>query len=451
MDFAEHKQYLDVKQIKIMLYVLAAASFFCMIVMKYDREFKLTALLPVCYFMSVCFFIQQNVGDGIGGIAVIVVYAFRMCILPVLCAYGNFWLEPEKNIYIEYYNEAVLLICFEDILVFSALFFLNKYYRKQKKPVMINRQHNFVIKSMIIFLLFLCIILVAGNTDFLSYFRPIIEEDSGLNIAETVQHLQSFGFAYYLLMLIDLIIRPLLSFWVTGYFLKKDNKLGLCMAMAVGIVNVIVVSDRRIISLLVGGCCMAQILLYIKQDIVKKMIYLLIAVMALVTVCYCFYGTNEPYLIARKFQRYFSGPTLTAIGIAVNDNFVQGPVIFFKRLFNDSIILTGLFHSLETPSYVIQMCGTAGHGIWTPMMIGSIQYFSIFAPVCVVAMVGFIMKCDCIARNSKSDLHKLMMNYLSISVAVYMVMYTVELIFYTMIFWGFFYTVIIWFDRKIKV
>lgn len=83
------------------------------------------------------------------------------------------------------------------------------------------------------------------------------------------------------------------------------------------------------------------------------------------------------------------------------------------------------------------------------MMIGSIQYFSVFGPIAVVLIVNFVAKCDYRARNSKSDLHKLMMNYLSVSVAVYMIMYTVDLIFYTIIFFGTLYRLLIWMDKKI--
>ncbi|RAZ94073.1 hypothetical protein DK853_37040, partial [Klebsiella oxytoca] len=75
----------------------------------------------------------------------------------------------------------------------------------------------------------------------------------------------------------------------------------------------------------------------------------MIGIVGVLTVVFCFYGTTEPYLIARKFQRYFSGPTLTAVGIVINQNFTQGPIVFLKRLFNDSIILTGLFQTFELP------------------------------------------------------------------------------------------------------
>ncbi len=83
------------------------------------------------------------------------------------------------------------------------------------------------------------------------------------------------------------------------------------------------------------------------------------------------------------------------------------------------------------------------------MMIGSVQYFSIFAPIVIIVIVNFIVKCDWTARNSESNMHKLMANYLSISVAIYMVMYTVDLIFYTIIFFGILYKMLIWLDKKI--
>ena len=83
------------------------------------------------------------------------------------------------------------------------------------------------------------------------------------------------------------------------------------------------------------------------------------------------------------------------------------------------------------------------------MMIGSIQYFGILAPIAIIIIVWFVAKCDYIAMISESGLYKLMMNYLSVSVAVYMVMYSVDLIFYTILFFGGFYRILMWLDRKI--
>ncbi len=445
----EKKVYLNIREIKFLLFMLSIASAFSLIIMKYDLEFKITLLLPICYFICLLAFIQNNIGDGIGGIAIIVMYAFRMCILPILCAYGNFWLEPEKSIYIAYYNGAIFLTCFECFLVFCSFYFWNKHYKKvlvKREPI---KNRKFVIKVAILSLAFVIIILFIKNKELLSYFRFITAEEDSYAISDVVLKLQSFGTSYYLLILVDIIVRPLISFWATSHFLEKKSKFSMAMVLVIGIVNIVFVSDRRILSLLIGGCCMVQLLPYMEKEIYRKVLYVFVVLMALLTICYFFYGTNEPYLIARKFQRYFSGPTLTAIGIAVKENFVQSPIDFFKRLFNDSILLTGLFYTIEIPDYVRQLCGPAGKSIWTPMMIGSVQYFSIFAPIVIIVIVNFIVKCDWTARNSESNMHKLMANYLSISVAIYMVMYTVDLIFYTIIFFGILYKMLIWLDKKI--
>lgn len=440
-------EYINVGKFKIVLYLLGFVSFTAMVIMKYDSVFKITMLLPVCYMICVSFFVKQGMGDGIGAISIIVMYAFRMCVLPILCAYGNFWLEPAREVYIGYYGISILLSCFECALVFGALSYFYKYYTRLIPREKLRKKKNIVIAAFLTVMLLICGCLYLINKDFILYFRLIFAEKDGKLINETVHYLQSYGSSYYLLVVIDLIIRPIIAFVITGYFIKNNNFFGVLL---IGIINFVFVTDRRIISFLIGGCCIIQLLLYLKQDLFRKIFYVLIGVLALITIGYCFYGTNEAYLVARKFQRYFSGPTLTAIGIAVNRNFSQGPIVFLKLLFNDSILLTGLFHSLETPDYVMQLCGPAGYSIWTPMMIGSIQYFSVFAPVAIVLIVHFVAKCDYAARNTKSNLHKLMMNYLSISVAVYMIMYTVELIFYTIIFFGSLYKILIWADRKIK-
>lgn len=440
----QERQYINIGQFKIVLYLLGTVSFVAMIMMEYDSVFKITMLLPACYLVCLFFFVKPNMGNGIGKVAIIVMYAFRMCILPVLCAYGNFWLEPKRSVYIQYYGEAIGLSCFECFLVFGSLYYFHQHYRKRISPIGSPQKKNLLLKIFAAILLSISCCLIIRNPDFLSYFRPLIAEGDGITVYNTVVHLQSYGFRYYLLLLVDVILRPVLAFMATDYFLKRDKKFS---ALLVGGINVFFVTDRRILSLLIGGCCVVQILLYLKQGIVKKALYVLIGVLGIVTICYCFYGTTEPYLIARKFQRYFSGPTLTAIGIAVNQTFRLGPVAFLKRLFNDSIILTGLFRSFEVPEYAVQLSKSSS--IWTPMMIGSIQYFSIFAPVIIILIVWFVIKCDYISISSDSGVYKLMVNYLAISVAIYMIMYPVELIFYMILFFGGLYKILIWLDRRI--
>lgn len=444
MNEMQKMQYINIKQFKIVLYLLGIISFITMIVMEYDREFKITILLPICYILCLFFFVKPGMGEGIGKVAVVVMYAFRMCILPVLCAYGNFWLEPARNTYIQYYGAAILLTCFECILVFGSLCYFYKYYKNKITKKYLFHDKNIIIKIMVAILLLIAGCLFFLHPNFLLYFRFLTTEENDKLIDETVTYLQSYGTSYYLLVLVDIIVRPLFAFLLTDYFLKRNKKF--CVII-VGLVNVLFITDRRILSFLVGGCCMIQLLLYLKQGISKKVLYGLVGVLAIVTICYCFYGTTEPYLISRKFQRYFSGPILTAIGITVNQIYRQNPIGFFKLLFNNSYILTGLFHRLEVPAYSSQLTGS--YSIWTPMMIGSIQYFSIFAPIIIVIIVRFIVKCDYISENSKSGVYKLMMNYLSISVAIYMIMYTVDLIFYTILFFGGLYNALIWLDKKV--
>lgn len=437
-------QYIKVNQFKWALYLLAGISFVAMVAMEYDSEFKITMLLPVCYIIVILLFVKPSMGDGIGRVGIIVMYAFRMCILPVICAYGNFWLEPEKSVYINYYGAGILLNCLECIIVFVAMFCFYQYYKDRLPRKRLPGKKNLVVKILIIVSLAIVFCLFILNPDLTANYRLLIAEEDGMAVYDTVKHLHDIGSMYYLLLLIDVIARPILSFLATDYFLKKDRKIGV---LAVGIINMLIVTDRRILSVLIGGCCLVQLLPYIKQGISKKALCAMMGIFGVLTVVYCFYGTTEPYLIARKFQRYFSGPTLTAIGIVINQNFTQGPIVFLKRLFNDSIILTGLFQTFELPEYTSLLKG--GYGLWTPMMIGSIQYFGIFAPIAIIIIVWFAAKCDYIAKNSESGLYKLMMNYLSISVAIYMVMYSVELIFYTILFFGGFYRILMWLDRKI--
>ncbi len=446
--------YIPYKLVYRFIIFVSIASAVVLIALDYDMVYKWAILLPIAFLLSTVIFLKGYAVNGLGSIALVGVYTFRMCFLPVFCAYGNFYIEPQGDIHLPYFALAILLMCFECFIVFASLNIYSRKYNRlyeQCENNRISKTNNSIIYLFVIGSVAVYTIIVLLHPRFLfnHYHLLIASYEDAVKFEYGNVTLQSLGAPYYLAVILDLTARPVASFALVNKALEKNKKSGIAIAIMIGIFNVLWMSDRRIISLLVGMCCLLQVLIHIRSKLTKYMLYWMVALSSVLTVVYCFIGEDTPLRVARKFQRYFSGPSLTAIGFAVYTNYFQTPLNFLKLLFNDSILLTGLFGNVPVRGYVIELCGEAGESIWTPMFIGSIQYFHFFAPLVIICVVKFIVYTDYRARKEKSDLQKMMLNYLTIAVSVYMVMYSVELVYYNIIFIGGFFYLLLEINRRV--
>lgn len=448
----ELEKNINLRILKIILEITSITSFVAMLAIPYDVKFKCTAILPIFYLLMV-FIVSKKEISGIGTLAIVMVYAFRMCVQPVICAIGNFYLEPSKNVYLDYYLEAILLMCLENAIVFSALVYYNKKrLNRIYEEIRTTKTNGNLLEATSVLTILIFVLIVAVNPMFLDMFHfassDIAEADSIQGIYGT---LQNMGYQYYLFALLVVFARPVISFYLTDKLLKANNKLATISAICISVLNIFIYTDRRVYALLIGGICMVQIIFHLKKRMTKKVYVLVLILMVLLTVFYSFMGEDTPYRLARKFQRYFSGPTLTAIGIAVNRHFFQGPIVFLKLLFNDSFILSGLFGSFEVPNRVIELCGSAGRSIWTPMTIGSVQYFGVLFPIVLIVITKFVVRLDELASESCKNMRIMMLNYMSLSLAVYMIMYSVELVIYNICFFSLLYLPLIKYDSRVVV
>lgn len=448
--------YIPYPLIHRLLDCLSIASFLALIFMNYDPAYKWAIMLPVVYLVSAHTFLKRFMLQGIGSIALVGMYAFRMCMLPVLCAYGDFYIEPNKSLYMQYFGVAILLMCAECLIVFASLSYYSKKYQGKRRYF---EKYNYTGVKESIFILFAIVAfiiysyIVYTNKNFLSnHYRFLIlsVDDASAFELENIA-LQNYGAVYYLAVILELTARPIIAFVLVNWALKKNNWFGIIFSILVGLFNILWISDRRILSFLVGVCCLLQVLLYVRSKFAKYTMYWMVGIFAVLTIVYCFLGEDTPIRVARKFQRYFSGPSLTAIGVGVYANFFQTPIEFLKLLFNDSLLLTGLFDSFSVRGYVLELCGDSGYSIWTPMFIGAIQYFHIFAPLLIIGIVKFLVYTDYRSQISTSDLRKMIFNYLTIAISVYMVMYSIELIYYNIIFIGGFYYLLSIINNKISI
>lgn len=433
--------------------LIALIAFGLMLYIDYDRDFFLTAILPLVYAILILLFVGNDIlNTGLAKKSLIAFYCFRMCLLPVICALGNFYLEPDKKDYINKYDQGILLTCFEALIVFVSLSYFTYYYGRYPiigKHFSDRRSNHFVLYCTVLALT--VFILMACELGGIKYFHFITEEATADSLLDDMVQFEQSGIWY----IIDILCtwwRPLFSFVVMYILYNKFNKKAFFPISFVALMNVLFMSERRIFALLVGGFCFYYLMILISNRKIKNVTLLLLLICIFITVQYSFYGSMEAgmWMISRTFQRYFSGPTLTAMALEVNDRIGVHFLDFFKLLLNDFQIFTGTIGSFPLIDYYYPIFGMS-IGIWTPLVAGSLRYFGLFFPLIIIFIVRYIVICDCYAQKSKDELYKMIYSYIGVSVACYMIMYTVELIIYFMLSTAFLYKTLAYWDYRIKI
>lgn len=436
------------------LLVVTLFCFVLMITLDYDNDYVLTALLPLAYFILLLLCVGRKIlNNGLGTVALLFFYCFRMCILPVICALGNFYLEPNKSDYIDKYDIGIYLTIFEAIVVFLSLSYFCDYYGKKeigdKFVSKDNNQHRLLLivtGALTVFIILVCFLYQ------ISYFHFITEEAAEILVDDVLPH-QEMHAMWYITDLACILWRPLFSFILIYKLLNmKKKKKAYILISLIALINILFMSDRRIFALLVGGFCFYYLMTLLKSKMAKRCVQISIVICAFLTILYCFYGsmTTGLWVVARTFQRYFSGPTLTAMALEVNDNIGLQFSDFFKLLLNDFQLYTGLMGAFSLPDYYYPIFGMS-KGIWTPMVAGSLRYFGFFFPIVIICFVRYIVNCDYNAQRTNDKLYKMLYSYLGVTVSCYMIMYSVELIVYFILSIALIYRILVLLDsRRIK-
>lgn len=438
--------------VRWLLAIFALVSFYLMMTLKYDQDFRFTAILPLTYLFVLVFVIRNYVvNSGLGAKALVFFYLFRMCLLPLICALGNFYLEPDKKDYIPYYNWGISLICFECIIVFLSLKYFTNYYIKkwwkEKKNNSIQSNHQ-IIKWFVIILTLVVVLLQMGLK--VDYYTPITSQADEIIMSEIVD--TPTGAWWYITDLLSTWWRPLITITIISFLLQKNVRYSYFWIVLIAIVNIYYMSDRRIYALLVGGFSLYYAMSVTKSIIVKRSISVFLLAGAIVTLFLGFYGsaTSNMEVVARTFQRYFSGPTLNALSLRVFDSIGVKPMDFVYLLLNDFQSYTAVFGTIKMPNYYDPAFGMS-QGLWVPMTVGSLRYFGVFFPVVLVFFVYYIKKCDFYAAHSSSLTYKMIYYYIGICISCYMVMYSVELIFYFILATGLVFKLLIYIDQRVHI
>lgn len=421
--------------------------------LKYDEDFRITSLLPIFYVLMVVVFVDTNFTDfGIGALCLVGFYSFRMCIFPVVLALGNFYFEPSKSLYINYYAESIYLMCFETFVVFlSAGYFIKKY----KRTLVIEKKCLFS-KHSLFYCIFIFLTFIPIATFYLKdidYYHFITEESVERFVVDEIGLEKQSGFFWFLSDYLSGLWRPLFSFLVISLGATYQRERLIYIVGFVALINMLFLSDRRVFALTVSVFTMIYFLNMLASKNSKFIIEVAILSMGGVMAYYflnVYAQQGGIEMIARSVQRYFSGPSLSALALAINNRIGVVPGEFFSLLHNDFKFLVGFFGYSETHDYV-GMVFWPSKGIWTPFIPGAIRYFGILFPFPLIFCVWSLIKWDSLSRKTSDLFYSMIYSYIAFSIAFYLIMYSIELVFYFIVATGLIMSMMIYYDKRFKI
>lgn len=428
--------------IKIALIAASIISIIIISNLSFDRDYWATILLPIVYGVGVFLYFKPGIFKyGPCSTCLMFFYAFRMCLLPVICSWGDFYMEISKNLYIHYYTASILLMCVEFLIV---LFSSNYYSKKNLKKNLIiveGIKHNLLNVSAFSFALIVIAGLILIAPDYFHFIIGEVEEDF-FGIETEHQGM------WYVLDLACTLGRPLVCLVLVYYGMRKGKIGGYLIVTIVIVSNFLFLTDRRIFSFLISGVCLYYVLLTVKSKLLSNILLGVMALAAIGAVYVGFYfqiGEGNEF-ISRTFEHYFSGPSLTALGLAANDRVDYRMSEFFDILFNDFHVLNVIFGKQQINNFYDNIFGFS-KGIWTPMFVGGIRYFGILAPLFIVGFTKFITFCDFKIRCNNDHLAQMIYVFMGTSLSCYMIMYKLELILYFLITTVVLYSLLIHFSK----
>lgn len=430
-------------------------GFICLCILikiQHPPGFRYTILLPIFYIFLTWLLVDKGIlRFGIGTFAVIMFYCVRMCIFPTIIAMGHYYFEPPEDLYINFYCASVVLMGFENLTIYMVLR-ICVYKNIPGTPLIIKdcyRSHTIIKIALWV------ITIITLGTFFLKdidYYHFITEESVEQFAVDEVIIEKHSGFFWYLSDYLSGLWRILLSSFLIGYWYKKYPKSILQFTLIVALINLLFLSDRRIFAVLVSLFCIFYYIKFFSNPSTKKFLLICIGVMLFVMAYY--FGINYAEqggmeMISRSIQRYFSGPSLSAFALRINHDIGTVPFEFYKLLHNDFQSLSGIFGKMNDIDFVDRYFPSKG--IWTPFVPGALRYFGILFPIPLVLCGWCIVKWDCKSRSTNDYLYSMIYSYISFCIAFYLIMYSIELVFYFIIATGCVLTYLIHLDSKYRI
>ena len=329
----------------------------------------------------------------------------------------------------------------------------NEFWNNIKKNKVLTFKENPVLYVLLFFLMSVSIVLFLVYPQLRGYFRFFfISNELNFELLKKFEKaISSIGPVYYIAKTLFEFVRPLFFFFILHKLLNNKKLRGkIFYSLILTGISFAFVSGEQIHSIFVAIICIYNILLNTKSKSKLLKIFLPACVIIFVGYgLYTFSSAGSPKMISRAVQNYFGGPVVMATGLGVK---ADNPIIyFFNDIYNGSSLLVGVFGSkVSTTDLINKYVNLAAYGTFFSFIIQSKFFFEYFAPCTVAFIVRFIYKMDFNTEKFDNDFYRMVYQYISFSVSVFLIMYTFTMVVNYIIYSILGYIVIIFLDRKVR-
>jgi len=415
--------------------VIALCSTIAIFILTKNSEYFIATLSPFSYFIFLNLFLNgPKFRNNLPTELFVYAYCFRMCILPLVSALGDFYMGGGEEQIVQYYSYSIMLMVLECMIVFLvSRFYVYKYDRLIKYTYntntikVFNKKVKLIVFSMAI-TLFLIVLYKPGVLSSYTVVWNIVDRIS----LDELSSIQS-GPLWYIFDFLMMYFRLIINSLIIAFCLSHQNKKKLFLLIAVILLNIVIISDRRILSLICGiSGLMAFYRYYEIPRSIKTSVFSVISIMIFFVIFMFFYNMDENVLamLSRALNNYFAGPSIGAMALVVNSNYGLQFTEFFKLLYNNFTSLYVLFGSIELQDFYTP---TFGYYAWTPMMVGGIRYFGVLHLFVAIFILYYIHRLEPIRLKSKSLFENVLYIHIILSMIAFFIMYTVELLIYNIL------------------
>ena len=379
---------------KVILWVMFVISIIVSILILIQNnkpeEYKLLFIMPLIFAVIVLAFLslKKNITNSVVKLILFCGYFLRATITPFIMMIGDYSSKVTNMSIFENMDNAIILICYEMIIVFSVLFVSksdksNEIIKAKYKDFEINAKRLFFCIGALGVLAIVLIVLYPSLKNLYGFFifynlEEITLHDNIIsNLVETLPPL-----VYPIFRLVVDILRELIPIFLIILIknkLKKKEGIAIILSIAIVIFSLIFMSDDKAVSvyLAIG---LILIIGYLYPNYIKKIIKATV-VMGIILAIIIFTADNAKSekqnvtnQLSDTLQAYFEGPANVSVALNLTPfNLQRLPIDTGKSI----TIVAYFFRSYESIAYIFnaEYHGISGRTNQIIPLIGQGYYY----------------------------------------------------------------------------
>jgi hypothetical protein len=441
--------YLSKLTIKTLIFIGVIFSAILLALMEIQDEYSTIRVLPYAYGLILAIFVRNENYSKFGSVALIILYFFKMCILPILLAYGEFYSQIDTSIYMPHWNEAIFYAIVEWLTVsISILIYRNFFNRslarklnsiESTKGINKKSENNLTIPIILITMVIFQILLIAINRDLLNYTYFIWESTTEAQYVPT----------YYLYKVLFEVFRIMFVLYMVYILFEKNFTFKRTISFLILGINIIIMSEFRIIGIFI--LIVAYLYMGYKDKNYAKyyIVSLIFITLSLVIFIFIYTSSMQTHImISRVFNIYFGGYMIMATGLSINME--NGLEIFFNDIWNGNLLFTAIWGTKYSSTDIMNAnVNTAAIGTFYQLYVQSKAFFGYFAPLAVSFCIWFVFYIENKLTLDQNTFHKVLYLFIIISTSIFIIMYSFTMVVNFILFRMMFILIIIYINRRI--